>query len=86
MVVKVRNPSRKKSIERGPISLRGNGRIYEIEVGTGSNQVDPAQTQAYTLWERLSLTGTKVSCDNGACGSCTVLMDRNHPFLHDAHR
>ena len=75
MAVKERNPLKRKPIERGPISLKVNGRIYEIEVGTGPNQVDPAQTLAYTLRERLGLTGTKVSCDNGACGCCTVLID-----------
>lgn len=75
MAVKKEKPLKKKSIERGPISLRVNGRTYEIDVGTGPDQVDPAHTLAYTLRERLGLTGTKVSCDNGACGCCTVLMD-----------
>jgi carbon-monoxide dehydrogenase small subunit len=62
-------------MERVPIRLRVNGRVYEIEVGTRPDQVDPAQTLAYTLRDRLGLAGTKVSCDNGACGCCTVLMD-----------
>jgi len=30
---------------------------------------------AHTLRETLGLTGTKVSCDRGACGCCTVLLD-----------
>jgi hypothetical protein len=46
MAVKKKKPLRMKSIERGPIRLRVNGRIYEIEVGTGPDQVDPAQTLA----------------------------------------
>jgi carbon-monoxide dehydrogenase small subunit len=37
--------------------------------------VDPAHTLSYTLRETLGLTGTKMSCDNGACGGCTVIMD-----------
>jgi hypothetical protein len=49
--------------------------LYELEEGSGPNQVDPAHTLAHTLRETLGLTGTKISCDNGACGSCTVLMD-----------
>jgi carbon-monoxide dehydrogenase small subunit len=75
MAVRKGKALKKKSIERGSISLRVNGRTYEIDVGTGPDQVEPAQTLAYTLRERLGLTGTKVSCDNGACGCCTVLMD-----------
>jgi carbon-monoxide dehydrogenase small subunit len=27
------------------------------------------------LRERLGLTGTKLACDQGACGACTVLVD-----------
>jgi carbon-monoxide dehydrogenase small subunit len=75
MVVKQRKLLRKKSGDKGSIRLRVNGRIYEMAVGTGPDQVDPAQTLANTLRERLGLTGTKVSCDNGACGCCTVLID-----------
>ncbi len=57
------------------ISLTVNGQLYELGVGSMPDQVDPAHTLAYTLRETLGLTGTKVSCDNGACGCCTVLMD-----------
>jgi carbon-monoxide dehydrogenase small subunit len=52
-----------------------NGKPYELQVGDSSDAVNPAHTLAYTLRETLGLTGTKVSCDNGACGSCTVIMD-----------
>ena len=40
-----------------------------------SVDIDPAEPLAYTLRERLRLTGTKVSCDVQACGACTVLVD-----------
>ena len=51
------------------------GSHMSLEVGDGTDAVNPAHTLVYTLREMLGLTGTKVSCDNGACGCCTVLMD-----------
>jgi carbon-monoxide dehydrogenase small subunit len=35
----------------------------------------PVETLADVLREKLGLTGTKIMCDEGACGSCTVLVD-----------
>src|SRR5215218_5511704 len=37
--------------------------------------IEPSEPLAYTLRERLGLTGTKVSCDVQVCGACTVLVD-----------
>ena len=51
------------------LSLRVNGRDHVL---TG---LDPAETLAEVLKNRLGLTGLKVSCDEGACGACTVIMD-----------
>ena len=50
------------------ILLTING--YECEVS-----VRPGDTLAYVLRERLKLTGTKIMCNKGECGSCTVLVD-----------
>jgi len=75
MAVKTAKPVRKKAIETRGISLTINGRVYEMEVGSEANQVGPSHTLAHTLRETLGLIGTKVSCDHGACGCCTVLMD-----------
>ena len=36
---------------------------------------EPAESLADTLRTRLQLTGTKVACERGECGSCTVLLD-----------
>lgn len=66
---------KKKALETHRVSLTVNGHAHELEVGTEPDQVDPAHTLAYTLRETLGLTGTKVSCDHGACGCCTVLMN-----------
>jgi carbon-monoxide dehydrogenase small subunit len=52
-----------------------NGSQVDLVVGEEPHQVPPSETLAHTLRERLGLTGTKVTCDNGACGTCTVLMD-----------
>jgi carbon-monoxide dehydrogenase small subunit len=75
MAVKTGKSFKKKPVGEGCIILRVNGRTYEMDVGNKPGQVDPADTLAHTLRETLGLKGTKVSCDNGACGSCTVLMD-----------
>jgi aerobic-type carbon monoxide dehydrogenase small subunit (CoxS/CutS family) len=57
------------------INLVVNGQAYELDVGVRAGQVDPAHTLVYTLRESLGLTGTKISCGQGACGACTVIMD-----------
>jgi aerobic carbon-monoxide dehydrogenase small subunit len=57
------------------ISITVNGQTHDLDVGTRPYQVAPWHTLAQTLRERLGLTGTKVGCDHGACGSCTVFLD-----------
>jgi aerobic-type carbon monoxide dehydrogenase small subunit (CoxS/CutS family) len=37
--------------------------------------VAPSATLAEALRDGLGLTGTKVGCDHGACGACTVWLD-----------
>ncbi len=37
--------------------------------------VDTTWSLAYVLRNTLGLTGTKIACDVGACGSCTVIVD-----------
>jgi len=61
--------------EREKIAFTVNRVPYELEVGGRFNQVDPCHTLAHTLRETLGLTGTKIGCDQGACGACTVIMD-----------
>ena len=49
----------------------------ELEVNRRPVQlvVAPNETLAQVLRDRLSLHGTKVSCDAQVCGTCTVLVD-----------
>jgi len=75
MAVKTIKETRKILLEKRCLRLTVNGQSFELEMGTESHQVNPAHTLAHTLRETLGLTGTKVSCDHGACGCCTVLMD-----------
>jgi aerobic carbon-monoxide dehydrogenase small subunit len=54
-----------------PVALTVNGsRISEM--------VEPRTHLADLLRERLSLTGTHLRCEQGACGACTLLID-GHP-------
>lgn len=50
------------------IALKVNGESYELSV-------NPTQTLADILREELGLTGTKIMCNEGECGACTVLVD-----------
>lgn len=63
------------SDEKRHITFIVNGTLQRLEIGDSPNQLRPCQTLAETLRETLGLTGTKVSCDSGACGCCTVLAD-----------
>jgi aerobic-type carbon monoxide dehydrogenase small subunit (CoxS/CutS family) len=57
------------------ITLTINGVSHRLVIGNQSGETSPSETLAETLREKLGLTGTKIGCDQGSCGSCTVLMD-----------
>jgi carbon-monoxide dehydrogenase small subunit len=65
----------RKKQERDTIRLIINDVVQEFEIGDHFYQVAPNETLAKTLRETLGLMGTKTGCKQGACGSCTVLMD-----------
>jgi len=50
------------------MSLNVNGEVRRVDVL-------PNETLAMTLRYKLNLTGTKLGCDRGECGACTVLVD-----------
>lgn len=50
------------------ISLKVNGQVRRVDVL-------PHETLANTLRYKLGLTGTKLGCDRGECGACTVTLD-----------
>jgi aerobic-type carbon monoxide dehydrogenase small subunit (CoxS/CutS family) len=75
MTVKSAKPKKKKVTGTQRVRLKVNQQDVDLEVGSGFGQIEPSETLSHTLRETLGLTGTKVSCDHGACGSCTVLID-----------
>ena len=50
------------------ISFKVNGRDCRVEV-------NPFDTLAKVLREKLGFVDVKTACENGECGSCTVIMD-----------
>jgi aerobic-type carbon monoxide dehydrogenase small subunit (CoxS/CutS family) len=50
------------------VSLKINGQTRRVDVL-------PHETLANTLRYKLGLTGTKLSCDRGECGACTVIAN-----------
>jgi carbon-monoxide dehydrogenase small subunit len=50
------------------ISLRVNGETHEADVWEGESLL-------YVLRERLGCPGSKNACEQGECGSCSVLLD-----------
>lgn len=54
--------------ESAKVALKVNGKTYEL-------LVEPRWSLLFVLREKLGLTGTKIGCERGECGSCTVLID-----------
>jgi xanthine dehydrogenase YagT iron-sulfur-binding subunit len=50
------------------VTLNVNGRRHNL-------LVEPRWSLLFVIRERLGLTATKVGCERGECGSCTVLID-----------
>jgi aerobic-type carbon monoxide dehydrogenase small subunit (CoxS/CutS family) len=50
------------------LELRVNGEGFAVEAPVGTSL-------AHVLREDLGLTGTKIACNEGHCGACTVQLD-----------
>ncbi len=55
---------------RAPVAVR-----LTVNGTANALALDPRTTLLDTLREHLGLTGTKMGCDHGQCGACTVLID-----------
>lgn len=51
-----------------PLGITVNGKKYSL-------MVTPQTTLAEVLRDELELTGTKIVCNHGECGGCTVLLN-----------
>lgn len=60
---------RNKEVEvKKQIELKVNGQVYELAI-------EPWRTLLHVLRNELRLTGTKESCGEGHCGTCTVIVE-----------
>jgi carbon-monoxide dehydrogenase small subunit len=50
------------------VSMSVNGRPVELDI-------EPRTTLADVLREQCGLTGTKIGCEQGSCGACTIIHD-----------
>jgi len=58
--------------------VSANSEVYDLNVNGQRRQVRDAwvgESLLYVLRERLGLSGSKGACEQGECGSCTVIMD-----------
>lgn len=68
-------PKRNRKVfsnQSSKVKMKINGSWHEFEL---EKDVTPTMTLSYLLREKLGLTGLKVSCDEGACGACTIILD-----------
>ena len=55
------------------VNLKVNRRSYRVEV-------EHRSTLAEVLRDDVGLTGTKIGCDRGECGACTVIIDGRNMY------
>jgi len=55
------------------VQLKVNGKAYRLEV-------EHRQTLAEVLRDQLGFTGTKIGCNRGECGACTVILNGRNVY------
>jgi xanthine dehydrogenase YagT iron-sulfur-binding subunit len=61
------------SAAQSQVHLKVNGQDHRLEV-------EDRWTLAEVLRDHLELTGTRLGCDRGECGACTVLLDGKNVY------
>ena len=61
-------PPKVEGLDYVPVELKVNGRRYALTI-------EPRRSLADVLRTELELTGTKIGCNQGECGACTVIID-----------
>jgi xanthine dehydrogenase YagT iron-sulfur-binding subunit len=68
------------TVSSGPRATRAEaGTLVDLTLMINGRQqrvaVEPRWSVLHVLRDRLGMTGTKVGCERGECGACTVLID-----------
>jgi xanthine dehydrogenase YagT iron-sulfur-binding subunit len=61
-------PGSTSAATRSRVNIKVNGRVHAADLESRVTLLD-------YLHDRLGLTGTRKGCNEGACGTCTVLID-----------